>query len=714
MKIKYHIQNLLTPGNREDRSELGYWQERILRYLLFFCTVLGLITYFPSVALSIKESLWIIAVADSLIYFYVVALFFFPQIPYLFRAYSFILISYLLGLVLILVLGPYGAGPVWIFTFPVLTVLFLGLQDAIYALILNGLTVILIGLLILNGVMNWGMSIVNPIEKWGVTGINFMLLNTIVVLSVNSILKGLQDTLESVQISRKKYQRIFTNIQDVYYEEDIDGTLLEISPSIASITGFTPEDLLGKPFQTIYESPNQRDILLGEILTHGSLDNYELQIKDKNGTAHLCSVNARLIETEDGSEQNIVGIFRDITLQKQMAADNTELQAQLDRAKKMEALGLLAGGVAHDLNNILSSVVGYPELLLMDLDENSPLREPLLDIKSSGEKAAETIQDLLTLSRRGVTTREPVDMNLLVATFVKSPECRSILKYHPNCMIETQLNSTNPIVLGSHVHLSKTVMNLVSNAAEAQPNAGSICLTTRNETVTHPISGYVQVEPGAYVVLAVSDEGIGIAPQDQERIFEPFFTKKEMGRSGTGLGMAVVWGTIQDHGGFIDILSAPGKGTTFHLYFPESHRTVEAPVKAASFSMFKGNLQQILIVDDVVSQRLVAQSMLKKLNYQVSTVESGEKAIEFLTTQSVDLVILDMIMAPGMDGLETYRKILEIRPGQKAIIASGFSESDRVKEVMGLGASYYIKKPYALAEIGRAVRDCLAQPYNNH
>ena len=518
--------------------------------------------------------------------------------------------------------------------------------------------------------------------------------------------KRLQDTLERVQTSRKKYQRIFTNIQDVYYEEDIDGTLLEISPSIESVTHFKPKDLLGKPFQAIYGSPETRETLLGEILMHGNLENYELHIKDHMGNIRICSVNARLIETEDGSEQNIVGIFRDITLQKQMEVDNAELQAQLDRAKKMEALGLLAGGVAHDLNNILSSVVGYPELLLMDLDEESPLRAPLLDIKSSGEKAAETIQDLLTLSRRGVMTREPVNVNQLVETFSKSPECRNILKYHPNCTIETQLNSANPIILGSHVHLSKTIMNLISNAAEAQPNGGCITLITTNETVIHPISGYTQVEPGDYVVLSVGDEGIGVEPQDLERIFEPFFTKKKMGRSGTGLGMAVVWGTIQDHKGFIDILSTPGNGTSFRLYFPVSPEVV-TPYEAVSLKTFLGNHEHILVVDDVASQRAVAQAMLTKLNYRVSTVESGEKAVDFLATQSANIVILDMIMAPGMDGLETYRKILEIRPDQKAVIASGFSESDRVKEVMRLGASHYIKKPYSLAEIGRAVRDCL-------
>lgn len=707
MGIFSRIQNLLTPQNREDQSELGYWQERILRHLLFFCTVLGFIAYIPSVALSIKEGLWVVGIADTVIYFYVVALFFLPQIPYHVRAYSFILISYFLGMVLIMVLGPYGAGPVWIFTFPVLTVLFLGLRHAIYALILNALTITLIGLFILNGIMDWGSGIVNPMEKWGVTGINFMLLNTIVVLSVSSILRGLHDTLDHVQKSRKKYHRIFNNIQDVYYEESMDGNILEISPSVASVTRYSPEDLLGKPFHTLYARPDERKTLLGEILIHGKLDNYELHIKDKKGALRVCSVNARLIETEDGSDRNIVGIFREITQQKQMEARNVELQGQLDRARKMEALGLLAGGVAHDLNNILVSVVGFPELMLMDLDETSPLREPLLAIKSSGEKAAEIIQDLLTLSRRGVMTRKPVNINTVVETFLKSPECSTILSYHPKSRIETKLNSSRPTISGSQVHLSKTVMNLVSNAAEAQINGGCITLITENVTLLEPINGYTQVIPGEYVVLTIGDEGSGIAPEDLERIFEPFFTKKEMGRSGTGLGMAVVWGTLQDHDGFIDIDSAPGEGTTFHLYFPESGDASVSHLEETPIDVLRGHQEHILVVDDVASQRMVAESMLTRLNYRVSTMESGEAALEFLKREPVDLVVLDMIMTPGMDGLDTYRKILDIRPGQKAIIASGFSENNRVKKAMRLGASHYVKKPYGLKEIGRAIQDSL-------
>jgi len=228
----------------------------------------------------------------------------------------------------------------------------------------------------------------------------------------------------------------------------------------------------------------------------------------------------------------------------------------------------LAGGVAHDLNNILSGIVTYPELLAMNLDKDDPLKKSLGIIQSSGYRAAEIVQDLLTLSRRGVITREVLNLNDLVSNFLLTPEYKKILSFHPNIFVEKQIDAATPFLKGSSVHLQKTLMNLISNAAEAQPDGGIIRIKTQNRLLNNPIKGYDQVEAGNYVVLSVKDNGIGIDPEDLKRIFEPFFTKKIMGRSGTGLGMSVVWGTVQDHEGYIDIISNADKGTTFDLYFP--------------------------------------------------------------------------------------------------------------------------------------------------
>ena len=407
---------------------------------------------------------------------------------------------------------------------------------------------------------------------------------------------------------------------------------------------------------------------------------------------------------ENGMPVKVLGVIQDVTEQKKAEKERKDLEDQLQRAQKMEAIGTLAGGVAHDLNNILGGLVSYPELLLMQMPEDSPLRKPILIIQKSGEKAAAVVQDLLTLARRGVVITEVVNLNDVIFEYLKSPEHEKLQSYHPGVHIETHLEKDVLNILGSSTHLSKTVMNLISNGAEAMPEGGKLTVSMENRYIDRPIRGYDSVMEGDYVVLTISDTGTGISPEDIEKIFEPFYTKKKMGRSGTGLGMAVVWGTVKDHNGYIDVQSTEGKGTTFALYFPVTRKKLSEDKTSLSVEVYSGNGESILIVDDVEEQRQIASGMLQELGYLVVSVSSGEEAVEYLKTNKADLLVLDMIMGPGIDGLDTYKKIIETHPGQKAIIASGFSETDRVKKVQGLGAGAYIKKPFLLEKIGLAVK----------
>ncbi len=262
----------------------------------------------------------------------------------------------------------------------------------------------------------------------------------------------------------------------------------------------------------------------------------------------------------------------------------------------------------------------------------------------------------------------------------------------------------HPNILGSPVHLSKTVMNLLSNAAEAMPSGGKITIATENRYIDTPIRGYDDVEQGDYVTLTISDNGTGISSRDVEKIFEPFYTKKVMGRSGSGLGMAVVWGTVKDHKGYIDVVSHHHRGTVFTLYFPVTRKQIGKEDIPLSIQDYMGNKETILVIDDVEDQREIATSILERLNYTVTSVSTGEEAVRYVKTHEVDLLVLDMIMDPGIDGLETYRRIIAFNPGQKAIIASGFSETDRVREAQRIGAGTYVKKPYTLQKIGLAVK----------
>ena len=402
--------------------------------------------------------------------------------------------------------------------------------------------------------------------------------------------------------------------------------------------------------------------------------------------------------------RHLLESFINMTELKKAEEEKGKLEDHLKRAEKMEAIGTLAGGVAHDLNNILSGIVSYPELLLLDLPEESPLRSPLLTIQNSGKKAAAIVQDLLTMARRGVAVTEVSNINKIVNDYLQSPEYIRLQSFHQNVEFATRLEADLLNILGSPVHLSKTIMNLVSNAAEALPDGGKVVISARNQYIDKPIRGYDKVNEGDYVVLSVSDTGTGIAAEDMEKIFEPFYTKKVMGRSGTGLGMAVVWGTVKDHNGYIDIESTEGKGTTFILYFPVTRKEAQKDESVKTIKEYMGNRERILVVDDVEEQRDLAYMLLTKLGYTVNIVSSGEKAVKYMQENSVDLLVLDMIMDPGIDGLDTYKQIIELHPGQRAIIASGFSETDRVKEVQRLGAGQYVRKPYTIEKIGLAVK----------
>jgi PAS domain S-box-containing protein len=508
----------------------------------------------------------------------------------------------------------------------------------------------------------------------------------------------------AVMESEKKYRTLFEDSVEAM-SISRDGRMIDVNPAWLVLHGYKDKgEVLGRDVMEFIH-PEDRHILVERRETWPHHDFRSYQIRDIRRDGDIVEIEICASKIALAGQGAILTTIRDISEKKRTEREKKSLEERLARSEKMEAIGTLAGGVAHDLNNILGGMVGYPDLLLMEVPEDSLLRRGILTIKQSGEKAAAIVQDLLTLARRGVPVMEPANLNRIITDYLRSPEFQKLRSFHPGVRVENEPAADLLPILGSSVHLSKVVMNLISNAAEAMPCGGTIRIETTNQYVDSAIRGYDHVAEGEYIVLRVCDTGIGIAQKDIKKIFEPFYTKKIMGRSGTGLGMAVVWGTVKDHKGYIDIESVEGKGSTFSLYFPVNRAVMKQEDKKISIEQFLSKGETILVVDDVAEQRELASAMLRKLGYSTESLSSGEEAVEYLKQKPANLIILDMIMDPGIDGLETYRKIAEHRPGQKAIIVSGFAETDRVKEAQKLGAGQYLKKPYTLEKIAVAVRN---------
>ena len=499
--------------------------------------------------------------------------------------------------------------------------------------------------------------------------------------------------------SEGRFRAIIENTsQGILIADKENGEFLYANPAIARMFGYDiadyPGDITDNHLKRVVQSIRHIFKRMSEEETRFLSDTPLLR---KNGATFYADILSG--ELNFAGHACLVGFFLDTT-------EKRNLQVQLERARKMEAIGLLAGGVAHDLNNILSGIVSYPELLLLQLPADSALRRPLNAIHESGQRAAAVVSDLLTVARGVAGTREIADVNELVLEYLASPEHCQIQSSHVHIACKTDLAPGLAHISCSPIHIKKCILNLMINAMEAIKDEGCVTVSTRNREISERKFTNAGMQSGRSVVLTVADTGHGIKKEDLDHIFEPFYTKKIMGKSGTGLGLAVVWSSMQDHGGTITVETSEN-GTAFHLLFPATDQQLPAKFAQTTLAELRGAGEKILVVDDEPQQLDIAGHILRTLNYSVHCVGSGEAAIASMEKGQADLILLDMIMAPGLDGLQTFEKILQLHPGQKALIVSGFAESSNVQAAQALGARGFIKKPYSIEQLGLAVQNVL-------
>ncbi len=492
------------------------------------------------------------------------------------------------------------------------------------------------------------------------------------------------------------YQSLINSSADAIIMYDLVGKVRHVSPVFTQLFGWSIEEVAGKPLPFLPDS-EKKDTLchIEKLIKDGTpCRGYETKRYHQDGTLIDVSISASRYDDHKGKPYGILVILRDIS-------EHRKLTAQLQHAERMEAIGTLAGGIAHDFNNLMMGIQGNVTLMLLDTDENSQNYKKLHSIEKMINSGARLTRHLLGYARKGQYEIRSVDFNLLVAETAETFG-RTRREIH----IHEKLCNSPSAIKADHIQIEQVLMNIYINAADAMPAGGDLFLTT--DTVTHELmqDRPYSPKPGSYVRLQITDTGTGIDERTLERIFNPFFTTKEMGR-GTGLGLASAYGIVKAHGGYIDVQSEMGMGTTFTIYLMTSeNKAIESAVKPEQIIKGQG---EILLVDDEEIIVEVATEMLKQAGYSVISATSGRKALEIYLQKSADiaLIILDMIM-PDLGGGELFDLIREVNPRARVLLSSGYSIDGQASEIIKRGCNGFIQKPFNLEHVTHKIDEIVS------
>ncbi len=516
--------------------------------------------------------------------------------------------------------------------------------------------------------------------------------------SISHMAAAIRKREEELRDNELKYRELVENTSNLVLCLESDLRISYANHTIQRLTGISAAEVVGRRLSDFIAAGDWAEIA-------GNIADWAAR-RLPSESVPCRTINMHYSDSGQLSDLSVIG--HDITIRHQVEQQQKEIERQRQQSQKMELLGLMAGGVAHDLNNILAGIINYPELMLLKMEPDNPLRPQLESIRKSGERAAAVVADLLTVARDSAAVFEVVDLNSIIAGYIRAPEFEKLRELHPQVSFVFTPAPRLRFCACSRSHIEKTLMNLVINAFEAITTVGEVAVSTANIDSEAIAAVTDTLNPGDYAAVTVRDSGTGISKEDRIRIFEPFFSKKGLGRSGTGLGLTVAWNSVREHGGTI-LVDSDAHGTVFTVILPATDAEPETDAWPGEAADIRGMGEHILVVDDEESLRDIAAGMLTHLGYQVSIAASGEEAVTFLEARHVDLVLLDMQMAPGISGRETFARIRERQPRQKALIASGFSTGRDVELTLQLGAGAFIKKPYSMLELGRVVRDVLQE-----
>ena len=493
--------------------------------------------------------------------------------------------------------------------------------------------------------------------------------------------------------SEERYREILENVSMGVYQVTLDGKFLFANQKMTEMFGYSSFEELEAigSIAALYVRSEERHHVVNEIINKG-FTNEEIEFRRKDGQSIWVKLHTRKTKNKEGAII-LEGLMEDITEKK-------KLEAQLLQAQKMESMGTLAGGIAHDFNNLLMAIQGRTSIILMNKDSSHPDIKHLKGIEDNVESAAGLTRQLLGFARGGKYEVRPTDLNELI-----KKQNRMFGRTKKEVSIRGKYEENPWSVEVDQGQIEQVLLNLYVNAWQAMPSGGNLYLETENVTLDETDVKSFAIEPGKYVKISVTDTGVGMDKATREKIFEPFFTTKEMGR-GTGLGLASAYGIIKNHGGFINVYSEKGHGTTFNIYLPSSEKEAIEENKPVEDTL-RGT-ETVLLIDDEDMIIEVAEELFDQLGYEVLTAGSGKEAIEIFeeNKEHIDIVLLDMIM-PDMSGGDTYDRMKAIDPDIKVLLSSGYSINGQATEIMDRGCNGFIQKPFKMKELSQKLRGIL-------
>ncbi|MGD8241985.1 MAG: ATP-binding protein [Desulfobacterales bacterium] len=739
--LKRLYRNAIHPMEAQPLS-LQYWRERILGVIYLSVAGLGGVAYLPSVYLSLKEQIWWLAIFNTLGYAWFLVAACFRRIGFKAKAAVLLLFIYALGVALLIQLGPFAAGPIWLFVFPVMAGLLFGMQTALICLVLNGLTVFGFGVLIALDIHALEFMPPNMVTKWWVIGANFLLLDMVATLSLAVLVRGLKNALD-------EQQRIQLSLQEKHTE--LQNTNVILTREITDRQRAEAELKNSHEILLTVVDSIDADIFVADMETHEILlmnrhmqENYGGDrtgekcwrvFKDRQGVCETCPVSQlvdadghptglkvwedqspvsgrqhlnfdRAIRWTDGRLVQLQ-IAMDVTELTRIQKEKLNLEVQLRQAQKMEAIGTLAGGIAHDFNNILAAIIGYTEITLEVGRANEQIVKYLREVLTAAHRAKDLTAQILTFSRQAEVAPRPMRLRSIIHETVKL--LRASLP--TTIAIAEDIRSNTPIV-ADPTQMHQVVMNLATNAAHAMEGEGgrlAILLDDidleAGEVVIDGMDGVAKA-----VQLVVQDSGKGMSPSVLDRIFDPYFTTKVKGK-GTGMGLAVVHGIVKSYGGEIQVESQPGQGSRFRIFLPAADRPKSETNPSPLPGDAMGGSESILVVDDEPQIVDLLRVTLSRMGYRVSAFTDSLEALAVFEAnpQNFQVVLTDMTM-PGMTGEELAHRVLAVRPGLPVILTTGFSERINESQARRLGIRKFLYKPIVRENLAVALREALQDP----